>query len=76
MNYKNVKLYTKEIDIYYPLNSNDVIKKIIKIWLKDIYNHQLTNIAKGVKYTKKLPSTIEKSSRLFNHIKQNIQNSL
>ena len=76
INYKNINLYTKEIDIYYPLNSNDLVKKIIKTWVKDIYNNQLSNIAEGVKYTKNIPYTIEKSSKIINNFKKKIQKSL
>lgn len=69
INYKNIHLYTKEIDIYYPLHTNYLIKKIIKIWLKDIYAHQLKNIIKGVKYTKKLPKTYDVSAKICKNIK-------
>ena len=76
INYKNVNLYTKEIDIYYPLNNTDLLKKIIKIWLQDIYKHQVKNIVKGVKYTKNIPSTVDFSSKLINNIKIALQSSL
>ena len=69
INYKNVHLYTKEIDIYYPLHTSYLIKKIMKIWLKDVYTHQLKNIIKGVKYTKKIPKTFDISAKIINNIK-------
>lgn len=69
INYKNIHLYTKEIDIYYPLNTSYLLKKLIKIWLKDIYKYQIKNVIKGVKYTKKIPNTIDYSAKIINNIK-------
>lgn len=71
-NYKNIRLYTKEIDIYYPLDSSYLCNKILEIWFKDIYKHQLTNVLKGAQYTKKISSTLDYSSKLFKKVKKKL----
>ena len=63
------QLSTKEIDIYYPLNTNNVLKKITTIWLKDIYKRQIKNIMRGIKYTKPIPATYEFSSNIVKNTK-------
>ena len=68
-NYKHIQLSTKEIDIYYPLNTNNVLKKITTIWLKDIYKRQIKNIMRGIKYTKPIPATYEFSSNIVKNTK-------
>ena len=75
-NYKHIQLSTKEIDIYYPLSTNNLFKKITKIWLQDIYKHQIKNIMRGIKYTKPLPITYDFSSKMIKHIKTLLKSSV
>ena len=75
-NYKHIQLSTKEIDIYYPLSTNNLLKKITKIWLQDIYTHQIKNIMRGIKYTKPLPITYDFSSKIIKNIKIMLKTSV
>ena len=75
-NYKHIQLSTKEIDIYYPLSTNNLLKKITKIWFQDIYKHQIKNIMRGIKYTKPIPMTYDFSSNVIKHIKTLLKSSV
>ena len=75
-NYKHVNLSTKEIDIYYPLSTNNLLKKITKLWLQDIYMHQIKNIMRGIKYTKPIPMTYDFSSKVIKNIKTLLKSSV
>ena len=75
-NYKHIQLSTKEIDIYYPLSTNNLLKKITKIWLHDIYKHQIKNIMRGIKYTKPIPISYDFSSKMIKHIKTLLKSSV
>lgn len=47
VNYKDVKINTKCVIIHYPYNMSMIFKKILKIWINDIYTNQKESILDG-----------------------------
>ena len=52
INYENINISTKNVTMYYPYNFTEMMKKILNIWLKNIYKHQMQKIIKGTKLNK------------------------
>ena len=79
INYENINLITKKIDLHYPYNFGEMFKKIFKIWIKDIYNNQINKIILGTKFrstinnapviiTKNVLSSIKKLYNILNEM--------
>ena len=57
INYENINLKPKKIELHYPYNFSEMFKKIFKIWINDIYKNQLNNIILGTKFSSTINNT-------------------
>lgn len=49
LQYKNLNLKMPEVELFYPADWSDWYQYILKVWVNDIYKHQLQSVLKGVR---------------------------